>query len=76
MRARPQRPAEALRWQVISLVLDPTDPTGENNTMAAVMNWGKAHGDAGRYEEALKVYAFGRSALGAPGVASRCSLAF
>jgi tetratricopeptide (TPR) repeat protein len=65
LKARPTRPIEAMRWMTIALVLDPTDATGENNTIAAINNWGKALAESGQFEEAIKVYAFGRAALGA-----------
>jgi hypothetical protein len=57
--------ADAVRFLVVALALSPADPAAGNNARAAVVNWGLGHARAGRYEEALKVYDFGRAALGA-----------
>jgi tetratricopeptide (TPR) repeat protein len=55
---------EALRWGVIALTLDPTDRMGEGNVTAAVNGWALRLEKAKKYEDALAVFAYGRSALG------------
>jgi tetratricopeptide (TPR) repeat protein len=63
-KADPPRPVESIRWQVIALVFDPTDDTAENNMLAAVINWGLKFDKQDKFADALKVYEFGRAALG------------
>ncbi len=63
-KADPPRPVEAIRWAVVALVLDPTDDSAENNLLAAVTNWGLKFDKEKKFEDAVKVYAFGRDALG------------
>jgi hypothetical protein len=62
--ANPPRPVEAVRWEVIALVLAPTDPGAENNMLASVSNWGIRLAEAKKFEDSLKVFAFVGSALG------------
>jgi tetratricopeptide (TPR) repeat protein len=64
-KADPSRPIEAIRWQVVALVLDPTDPSAATSLLAAVSNWGLKLDEVKKYEEALRVYEFGSAALGA-----------
>jgi tetratricopeptide (TPR) repeat protein len=64
-KADPPRPLEAIRWEVMALVFAPANPTAENNLRAGITNWGLKLAEAKKFEEALKVYAFGRNALGA-----------
>ncbi|QJW95840.1 transglutaminase family protein [Frigoriglobus tundricola] len=60
---KPPRAREAVRWLAISLTLAPNDPSPKNNLLATFGKWGNDHADAGRYEEALKVFACARTAL-------------
>jgi len=63
--ADPPRPIEAIKWQVVALVFDPTDPSAATNLLNAVSSWGSRLDEEKRYEDALRVYEFGRAALGA-----------
>ena len=64
VKADPPRPVEAIRWALVALVLDPTDGSAENNLLAAVTNWGLKVDEQKKFEDAVKVYAFGRNVLG------------
>lgn len=59
------RPAEAIKWGVIALVFAPTDRVAEGNVVAAVSGWGVRFHKENKFESALAVYDFARSALGA-----------
>jgi hypothetical protein len=62
--ANPPRPMEAVHWEVIALVLAPTDPGVENNMLASVSNWGIKLAEGKKYEDSVKVFAFAVAALG------------
>jgi len=63
-KADPPRCIEAIRCDLMALVYAPTDYTAENNLLANVSNWGRSLEEKKQFEDALKVYAFGRAALG------------
>jgi hypothetical protein len=60
----PPRPIEAIRAELIGLVLAPTDPGAENNMLASVTNWGIKLAEAKKFEDAFKVFTFAVAALG------------
>jgi tetratricopeptide (TPR) repeat protein len=48
----------AARCYLSALALDPSDGTAANNLLALFTNWGPALTKEGRYEDAVRVYAF------------------
>ena len=63
-KSKPPRPADAVRAGLIALVLDPADDSAAQNLLAAVSNWGYGLDKEKKFAEALKVFEFGRAALG------------
>jgi tetratricopeptide (TPR) repeat protein len=63
-KSHPPRPVESVRAGLIALVLDPTNDSASKNLLAAVSNWGYALDKEKKLAEALKVFEFGRAALG------------
>jgi tetratricopeptide (TPR) repeat protein len=63
-KADPPRPAEAVRRGLVALALDPADRSAAENLVAAVSNWGLALDKEKKFEEAIKIYEFGRDSLG------------
>jgi len=60
-------PAAAVRCYAVALALHPADPAARKNAVAVVANQGVKLAAAGKYEEALAVYAAGLAAFGEAG---------
>jgi tetratricopeptide (TPR) repeat protein len=56
---KPPKRLEAARCYLAALALDPADETATNNLLAIFVNWGPALTDAKKFEDAIRVLAFG-----------------
>ena len=63
-KADPPGHAEAVKCYALALALDPANGTARQNLHAELVNWGLKAADAGRFEEAVKEYAFAAAVLG------------
>jgi tetratricopeptide (TPR) repeat protein len=60
-KANPPRNLEASRCYLAALALDPGDPTATQNLTAVFTNWGLTLAKAKKFEDAVRVIAFGQS---------------
>lgn len=59
--AKPPQQLEAIRCYLGALALDPTDETATNNLLAIFVNWGPDLSKEKKFEDAVRVLAFGQS---------------
>ncbi|MBI3408940.1 MAG: hypothetical protein HY040_11370 [Planctomycetes bacterium] len=58
---KPPQHLEAIRCYLGALALDPTDQTATNNLLAIFVNWGPDLSKEKKFEDAVRVLAFGQS---------------